>query len=247
MKPDSKFKEIFLIVKSGIIGALTLTGICMILFLIGFAVRGEFIAHLYQKTFAKCSFVGFLITTSGLGFILGIIARRRLTMKNEIILIAAISVPLIIGAWFLNAVGMRVSVPHSLKLSDCSNSVVNIHLKVPSGHRYQLDLIVSDTQSTPNGAINSLCKFSGHIRISNGTSLVADFPISSDKSCLTGSTFALTGVGLQNTNVPPLSQFIQAQKNYDVEITFDSPPPPSSSIWLSWLQARMDMGDKLYY
>jgi hypothetical protein len=240
IKSDSKFKEMFLILKSGIIGALALTGICIFLFLIGFAVRGEFISYFYQKTFARCSFEGLLIATSGLGFVLGMIARRRLTLKSEIILIATFSVPLIIGAWLLHAYAIRVAIPHTMKLADCSNSVVNIRLKVPQGHGYCLDLITPEIQAMPNGTVISSCKFSGRVRISNGTSLVADFPIGSDKSWLTGSEFVLTGVGLQNTNVPPLSQFIQAQRDYDIEITFDSSPPPSSSIWLYWLQSRGD-------
>src|SRR6266550_1391804 len=101
VKPNFKLKEILSIIKSGIVGALALSGICVILFAIGYAVRNQFISRLYAETFAKCSFEGLFITVSGLGFILGVIARRRLTLRNEVILVAAFSVPIIIGAWFL--------------------------------------------------------------------------------------------------------------------------------------------------
>lgn len=241
IKPNSKLKEFFSIVKSGVTGALALTGICIILFLIGFAYRGQFISHLYQKTFARCSLEGLFITTSSLGFILGIIARRRLTRKNEIILIAVFSVPLIIGAWLLHTVADSVSVPHSIKLLDCTNSVMNLHLVVPKGHAYHLELITPAIQAAPNGTVTCSYKFSGYIRISNGTNLIADFPIGSDKAWLTASCFVLTDAGLQNTNASSLSQFIQAQKDYDIQIILNPPAPPSSSIWLYCLQNRKDM------
>jgi len=240
-KSDSKFKEIFLIVKSGIIGALALTGICIILFIISFAIREPFISHLYSKTFAKCSLKGLFIATTGLGFILGIIARRRLTLKSEIILIAVFSVPLIIGAWMLDAIGMRVSVPHTMKLSDCTNGVLNIHLMVPKGHVYHLELNTPAVQTMPNGTVTSSYKFSGHIRISSKASLVTDFAISSDTAWLIPSGFALTDPSWQNTNSLSLGRFIQSQKDYDIQVTLDPPPPPASSIWLYWVQSRMDM------
>src|SRR6266550_977878 len=134
VKPNFKLKEILSIIKSGIVGALALSGICVILFAIGYAVRNQFISRLYAETFAKCSFEGLFITTSGLGFILGIIARRRLTLKYELALIAALSVPIIVGAWLLHAATTHFSLPHSIKLIDCTNSVVDIHLKAPKGH-----------------------------------------------------------------------------------------------------------------
>jgi hypothetical protein len=240
-KSTSKLNEIILIVKSGITGALALTGICIILFLLGFTARTPFVSYLYSKTLAKCSIEGLFIATGGFGFILGLIGRRRLPIiQKGIALMAVVAIPLIIGAWLLNAYAIRVSVPHAVKLLNCTNSVVKIHLKVPKGHAYHLELNTPGVQAMPNGTVTSSYKFSGHIRISNGVSLVADFPIGYDKAWLTGSCFVLTGVSFQNTNVPMLSQFIQAQKSYDIEITFDPSPPPSSSIWLYWLQSAKD-------
>jgi hypothetical protein len=79
---------------------------------------------------------------------------------------------------------------------------------------------------------NSAYNFSGHLRISSNGSLLADMPIGSDKAWRNGSWYGLTGVGMQNTNVPPLSKFIQSHKSYDFEISFEPPPPPGSAIWL---------------
>jgi hypothetical protein len=240
IQPNSKLKEFFLIVKSGVTGALALTGICIILFLIGFAYRGQFISHLYQQTFARCSLEGLFITTSSLGFILGIIARRRLTLKNEIILIAVFSVPLIIGAWFLHTVATHFSLPQSMKLMDCTNSEINIRLKAPKGHGYKFELLTPGAlTTTPNGSKISSYKLSGHIRISSGPSLIADLSLTPDKVEFIDSGFILAGVDSQNTTVT-LDQFLQPQKDYDIKIIFNPPPPPSSSIWLYWLQSRRD-------
>ena len=236
-----KIKEIALILKSGLVGALVLSGICIVLFLLVFAYRSEFISRLYQETFVKCTFQGLLIATSGIGFILGIVARRHLTLKREVILIAVFSIPLLIGAWMLNSVGIRVSIPHSLKLADCTNNVVNIHLQVPKGHGYQLELQVPEIQFSPsNGKSVSSYKFSGHLRILTAGAQLADLSIGSDKAWLSGSGYVLTGVGLQNTNVPPLSDFIQSNRSYDFEISLEPTPPASSSVWLYWREAKID-------
>lgn len=241
MKQKISLKEIALVLKSGLVGALVLSGMFIALFLLAFAYRNEFISRLYQGTLAKCSFQELLLATSSIGFILGMVARRHLTLKKEVVLIAVFSIPLLIGAWMLDAVGSRVSIPHSLKLADCTNNAVSIHLKVPKGHAYQLELQMPEIQFSPsNGKSVSLYKFSGRLRILTAGAQLADFSISSDKALLTGSGYVLTGVGLQNTNVPPLSDFLQSNKSYDFEISFEPTPPPSSSVWLYWREAKID-------
>lgn len=242
IKSDSKFKEFFYIIKSGVTGALALTSICIILFAVGLVVREPFISRLYSETLAKCSFEGTLIAAMGVGFVLGLVMRRRFPIiQRGIVLLACAAIPLIAGVWLLNAYAIRVSVPHTVKLLDCTNSVINFHITVPKGHAYHLELNTPEIHAAPNGTVTSSYKFSGHIRISNGATLITDFPIGSDKAWLTASGFVLTGVDFQNTSVPQLGQFIQAQKDYDIQITLDPLPPPSSSIWLYCLQSRMDM------
>lgn len=241
MKSKIELKEIALVLKSGFVGALALTGICIVLFLFGFAYRNEFISRLYQETFAKCTFQGLFIGTGGMGFILGVMLRRYLSLKKEIILIAVFSIPLIVGAHFIHAYAIRVAIPHSLKLADCTNGLMNIHLKIPRGHAYHLALNIPEVQFLPrSGKSVSSYKFSGHLRILTAGAQFADLSIGSDKAWLTRSGYVLTGVGLQNTNVLPLSDFIQSDKSYDFEISLDPAPPPSSSIWLYWREAKID-------
>jgi len=211
-KSNSKPKEIFSIIKSGITGALALTGLCIILFILGYAVRNPFISRLYSATFAKCTFEGLFIATSGFGFILGILARRRLTLKNEVVLIAAFSVPVIIGAWWLHTLASYSVYVGKMKLADCTNSVTSIHLKAPRGHDFRFTLTV------PSATTNTL---SGHIEILDGKSTVTNFLI-----------------GIQRAEQQ--CDFLHGQTNYDINIFFDQPPPPSTSIWLYWKEGYKD-------
>jgi hypothetical protein len=212
IKPDSKLKEFFVIIKSGITGALALIGICIILFIIGFAFRGQHVSYLYQKTFARCSFEWLFITTGGIGFILGLVMRQRFPIiQRGIVLLACAAIPLIAGAWLLYTFASYSEIVRSMKLADCTNTMT-IHLKVPRGHYYRFMLAV------PPGSTNA---FSGRLNISDGESTVTNFYIGFDQSEQQGD-------------------FLQAETNYDIKISFDQPPPPSTSIWLYWREGYRD-------
>jgi len=123
----------------------------------------------------------------------------------------------------------------AMKIIDCTNKVTKVRFKFPKGRGCDLMLA---TASSPTNA------FSGHIRITSGTIAVIDFPIRAEQRPWLQRygvpiSFILTGDSM-NTNSPPLYQFVQAQKDYDIEIVFDQPPPPSTSIWLHWQQAYKD-------
>jgi len=161
-------------------------------------------------------------------------------IRGGVLFLSCMAIPLIISAWLLYSYTTRISIPHTVKLADCTNNMTAFHVMIPKGHAYHLELKVPEIQVMTDGTVTSSYKFSGRVRILNGENLVADFPIDSDKAWLTSSCFVITGVDFQNTNLPPLNQFVQAQKNYDIQITLD-PPPTSSSIWLYWLQSKLDM------
>ncbi len=179
-------------------------------------------------------------------FILGVLLVRcfpiiqRRFFLSVTILVTAI-VPLGFVVWFFHEMAMGTELlPVNLKLADCTNKVVNIHFEVPPGHAYQLELKGSGIQSSTGGEWKSSYSFSGHLHISSNGALLADLPIGSDKAWLTGSGYVLTGAGMQNTNVPPLSKFIQSHKVYDFEISFEPPPPLGSSIWLYCMVSGRD-------
>ena len=177
--------------------------------------------------------------------ILGILLIRCLPIIQRtfyllVILLVMAVVPLGLVTWWLHEAAMGIDLsPLNLKLADCTTNVVNIHLKIPAGHDYSLGLITG-TKKLKNRKISSSYTFSGHLRISSNGALIADLPIGSDKAWQNGSWFGLTGVGIQNTNVPPLSKFIQSHKSYDFEISFEPTPPPGSSIWFYCLVSGRD-------
>jgi hypothetical protein len=160
--------------------------------------------------------------------------KKWLVPVQWLVLVLILCIALILAIRQFNKIVDHIEFRREMKLADCTNSTLKVHLKIPKGGSLCLVLV---TPSSPSNI------FSGHIRISSGASSNIDFPISSDsarQSSFQGvSNFSLTG-GFQNTNQPLLSQFVQAQRDYDIEFAFDIPPSPSSSVWLRWLQASID-------
>lgn len=158
-------------------------------------------------------------------------------MRGKLVLCAVVSLLLTLLAWWLYVVAAHTTVPRSMKLVDCTNSTLKVHLKVPKGHDYSLVL------ATPGVGITEELpyKFSGRVQISDGSLTMIEIPIGSDFSVpcnwLPDSTgFILT----RGTNCIDLSRFIRPQIDYSIEVLFDLPPPPSTAIWLHWLQAAKD-------
>lgn len=237
-----KFKELLSVIKSGIYGALALNGICIILYFVGYSARVEWISYLNAKTLAQWPVESVFVVSSGIGFIIGLVMRRLFPrIQLGIALLCILSIPLIIGGWLVYESPHYVEgIPGDMKLADCTNGVLNIHLKVPQGLRYELILGIPEIHASMNGTVTSSYNFSGSIRILSDGSLIADLPTGSDKAWLVPGGFVLTGAGPQNTNVPPLEQFIQPQKEYDIRVTLNPPPPPSSSIRLYWTRSLSD-------
>lgn len=246
MLQQTKYKEFIAIVKSGLVGAFAFTGISLIL-----SIASKFtywwmwwLLYIFFLSIPRPEI--FFTVMGSIGFILGLMLRRRFPVIQRGVLplvIALVMLVVSLGWRSLLVHKMRLDIelpPLSLKLADCTNNVVNIHFEIPPGHDYQLSLKIPETPVLTNGESRSSYNFSGHLRISSDGALIADLPIGSDKAWRNGSWYGLTGAGMQNTNVPPLSKFIQSHKNYDFEISFEPPPPPASSIWLYCLQSKRD-------
>jgi hypothetical protein len=244
----TKNKEFIGIIKSGLVGALAFTGIIFIWVIVSI-FRGPRAPAIITTHFdsPKVDFAKEALTVIVcIGFMMGVLLRRHFPIMQRRFLLLVIPlfmvvVPLGFGICLLHEMAMGTELPPvNLKLADVTNSTTNIHLKVPKGHGYYLELAMPDMRREPNGDSVSSYKFLGRICISNETSLVADFPISSDKAFLDSSGFVLTGGGVANTNGPVLSKFLQTQKDYDIEIILNPPPPPLTSIQLRWWQAYRD-------
>jgi hypothetical protein len=245
MLQQTKRKDFIGIIKSGLFGAFALTGFSIIL-VIALANSQAFSSLVKAVYQVVPSILELFIIIAGIGFILGLILRWRFPIIQRgifplVIAIIMVAFPLGFIAWVYYKATMQVDYPpQEAKLADCTNYPVNIHLKIPRGHAYQLELKTPETQIAPNGDRMSSYKFSGYVRISNNGVLLADIPIGSDKAWLTASSYVLTGVDLQNTNVPPLSKFIQSEQVYDFEINLEPPPPSAFSLWLYWREAKID-------
>lgn len=259
MLQQAKCKNLTGMLKSGLVGALAFAGISFILSIVLMFVSMfvyQWIRWLaYVLSWFSCVFLlsmafpkTVFTVTGSIGFILGLILRRQFPAIQRGILplvIASILLVVALGwrGWLLHKMWMNTELPSvSLKLADCTNNVVNIHLKIPAGHDYQLDLKTPETRVLMGGETNVAYTFYGHLRISSNGLLIADLPISSDTAWQwQNGWYGLTGAGMRNTNVPPLSRFIQSNKSYDFEIRFETLPPTNASIWLYCLQSVKDI------
>jgi|GEM_PF-3287152 len=242
MSQKIKHREFTGIIKSGMVGALVFTSISFIWIIVSIFKGSS--RSIVVTTFMNSPEFDFaievLVVIVCSGFALGILAGWFFPIIQKFFLLLAIIfivpiVPLGFGIWVLHQMWMGTELPPvSLKLADITNNVVNIHFKTPRGHAYRLDLKTSEAQVSRRRGTNISHTFSGHLRISSNGLLIADLPIGSDRawSAQNGSWYGLTGAGIQNTNVPALSTFIQPHKSYDFEISFEPPPPPGSSVWL---------------
>lgn len=235
MLQPTRNKELISIIKSGLVGAFAFTGICFILSIAsGFTYW--WMAWLLYIFFLSTAFPKTVFFVMGsIGFILGLLLRRRfpIIQRGVLPLVIALIMLVVSLGWrglLIHKIWMETELPPlNLKLADCTNDVMNIHLKIPKGHAYQLDLNTPRMRVLPGGEWASPYKFSGHLRISSNGSLTADLPIGSDKARLTPSGYVLTGI-----------DSIQANKTYDFEISFEPSPPPGSSIWLYCLVSVRD-------
>jgi hypothetical protein len=148
------------------------------------------------------------------GFVIGIVVGKRHPNKMQkwygAIFIGGI--PMMCFSWMLYSYAIRVEVPQKLKLADYTNGIKPIHFELPKGRYHRIIF------ESPAGSTN---QFSCHIKFFSDARIVTNLtlnPIAPSAEC----------------------NFINRQMNYDVEITFDQLPPPSSSLWLYWLQTRKD-------
>ncbi len=151
--------------------------------------------------------------------------------KHIVFAVAGFSLTLL--AWWLYVVAAHTTVPHSIKLADCTNSTLKVHLKVPKGNSYSLVLAAPGSEVMGKFPY----KFEGRVQISDGTLTIIEFPIGSDflvpcNWLPNTAGFILT----HGTNCIDLSRVIRPQIDYSIEFFFDVPPPSSTAIWLHWLQ-----------
>lgn len=216
MKP---LKEVAWIIAGGITGAVALIGISVVLVVaVGVIVPiVPYVGHIIERWAQKWTLeevYTIFAATGSTGFILGAYAGKRYSHIIRKWFSAAVigGIPMIFCLWLLYGYASHVEIPRVIKLADCTNSIVKVHLKTPNGRYFNIEV------TAPSNSPDTLL---GNIHISDGASTSIDFPIGSD-------------------HVKDQFNFFHAQRDYDLEITFDRPPPSSTSVCLHWLQAYTD-------
>ena len=163
-------------------------------------------------------------------------------MTKPVVVFLVAVLLLAISVLFLVTLQRNTVIPHSLKLTDCTNTTVECQLRLPKGRSYYLVL------ATPGAgmALTPLFPFSGDVDISRGAASLIHFPIGSGlaQQCnwleRAGIPYSYALTGPWNTNCPRLDRLFHGGNDYSIRIVFSQSPPSSTSIWLHWLQAGKD-------
>lgn len=173
-------------------------------------------------------YAGFIFAV-GVGVISGAIIGWRYSRVTQkwFVPAAMLGIPTILVGWFLYTYAIRVSVPHSVKLMDCTNTNMLIRFTAPIGHGYHLEFKMPTSElvwqhDNKHGTYLG-ANLSGRVKISEGANVVTNLSITSGKS--EGWIY------------------LHKKANYDFEITFDQMPPPSTSVWLCWLQTARERNE----
>ena len=119
-------------------------------------------------------------------------------------------------------------VPEAQKIADCTTNHLDFPMTVQYSPPYQFLLGVS----SPTGQLS----FRGEIVLQQGTGVLARIPISSQDITSCSWLPSVDGYILtwsRTNHGERLSDILVQKQTYDVHVTFDEPPPVTSSLWLS--------------
>jgi|SRR5665213_1412369 len=197
------FNEFCLILKGCITGALFFSGISLIIILLikgdgaTLPLVGNAIKQMTNSwTLGGAYTVFFVAGIVGLFF--GFIERKSNLIAKLYAPVVALGIFMVVGLWIVYIFANGTLIPREVKLTDCTNSVINVNFKVPKGHAFYLLLKTTSTNS-----------FSGNVKILEGTSVVTNLSISS-------------------SNTEAVCWFLQPQTNYVFQITFVAVPPKTA-------------------
>jgi hypothetical protein len=151
--------------------------------------------------------------------------------KKQIILAIVIGISVMLVTWLFYGYASHVEIPQKIKLTDCTtNNTVKIDLHVPKGNNYYL---LVDTPTAYS--------FSGRVRILEGVTSIEDTSFKGLQVFWGLPNVAYVLTDFRNaTNNTAWNQIVKSQKDYNIQIVFDQPPPPATSVWLYWLQTHKD-------
>lgn len=134
-------------------------------------------------------------------------------------------------------------IPVSIKLGDCTNATLRFSFVAPPGDSYNFAIGVGGTKDI---AELKQPDYRGKLQISDGHKALFDLDFESLQSRtafwirredgIAGYTFTLPRREGQQT----LDNVLMPKRNYEVVVTFSSPPPAESSMWLEWHQRGVD-------
>lgn len=134
-------------------------------------------------------------------------------------------------------------IPRSTKLADCTNATLRFSFTAPAGDSYNFALGFGGVKNLTD---LSQPDYRGKLQISDGQTEVfsLDFESSQSRSAfwlqqegqIAGFTFTLP----RREGQQSLDSVLKPKGSYEAVLTFSSPPPTGSSLWLKWRQSRVE-------
>ena len=155
----------------------------------------------------------------------------RRWLLTALVLIAAL-----LAATLLLAVS-SVRIPAQRRLADCRGASLRFAFTCPRGELYRLLLGVPPGQDRQ--------PFAGRIRVEEDEQPAYEFAFSSGTAAASNwlDEESLTAFILTWGETDGLKRRLRAGRRYTVEVDFDKPPPPGSSLWLTGLRRNFAGGE----
>lgn len=134
-------------------------------------------------------------------------------------------------------------IPRSTKVAECTNTTLRFSFAAPPGDSYNFALGVGGAK---NLADVKQPEYRGKFQITDGQKDVFELDFDSQQSRsaswlrredkVAGYTFTLP----RREGQQSLDSVLRAKVTYEAIVTFSSPPPAKSSLWLQWRQRRVE-------
>lgn len=160
-------------------------------------------------------------------------------MKALLTIIVVIAALFFFGEW----VSWTKRVPHNLKLTECTNSTLNISFICPTGSGF--DIFLGVPRVTNLVALNQMF-YKGHVSLFENNHEIYSQIFNSANGYLPywidqKENIAGYSLTIPDGNNLSFGKVLRPSFTYSVRIVFDQPINGESSIWLCWKQSKKEV------
>lgn len=161
-------------------------------------------------------------------------------MKTIVTIVSVVALALGVTAFWASR---TKPIPRSTKLADCTNATLRFSFTVPPGDSYNFVLGIGGVK---NLADLRQPDYRGKLQISDGKNEMFNLEFDAAEPRQLFWLRHEDGVAGYTLTLPrregqqSLDSVFTPKRNYEVVLTFSTPPPAGSSFWLNWRQSRIE-------